>query len=849
MRIWPSFLAILFVLIGMSCQRPETRPDATISIDLTHPGLGFSPTMYGIFFEDINHAADGGLYAELIQNRDFEYNGAPEDMRWKDDSTIVNPNGWTERYHRPDDLHAWTLLQEGEASARCSLEKANPINAANPQSLRLEVLSLGEGRAAVANGGYWGIPARKGARYSLSFYARKDSRSSGALNASLENSSGQKYASQTITGLTDKWNRFQATLLCDNDDPQARFVLAAGSTGTIWLDVVSLFPAETWKDRPNGMREDLAQMLADLNPSFLRFPGGCVVEGATLENRIQWKRTIGDIAARPGHWNLWGYRSTDGLGFHEYLQLCEDLNVAPLYVINVGMSCQARGGMVARGRFHEYLQEALDALEYAMGPETTSWGAKRKANGHPEPFSVKYVEIGNENNGPDYREAYRVIQSGIKRKYPEIVTIANYEDMRLSDRDRKRYPGVSVEVSDEHYYASPEFFYDQMNRYDSYDRSDSVKIYVGEFAVTTGKPGNGNLRAALGEAAFMVGLERNADLVRMASYAPTFVNVHDRRWNPDMIVYDNARVYGTPSYYAQRMFSTNRPDRVLSTAVMTAWDTASFRWANLQGGIALGTWTTVAEFKDVHVEKEGLVLFHDDFSAGSAEWTQKQDKWKVANGALRNSNSVTEAMAVAGDSAWTDYSVSLKARKISGSEGFLVSVLVKGENRCLWNLGGWGNSVEVLAQYRNGARVDLGTWQQCSIETGKWYDIRIEVKDHQIRCYLDGEMRRDETLRPMVVPSVYATSGISDAHGEIIVKLVNSLPERRVCAVHLHGAPDIAAVGETLVLTSASPDDENSFDHPERVAPRSSRINGLGSTFTYTCPPNSISILKLRTNR
>ncbi len=273
MRIAPPFVAMLLLLIGLSCHGPETRSDATISIDLTHPGLGFSPTMYGIFFEDINHAGDGGLYAELIQNRDFEYNRVPEDMHWKDDSTIVNPNGWTERYHRPDDLHAWSLIQGGEASARCSLEKANPMNAANPQSLRLEVLSLGEGRAAVANGGYWGIPARKGARYNLSFYARKDSRSSGVLTASLENSSGLKYGSQTINGITDKWSKFQAALLCDNDDPQARFVLAAGSPGTVWLDVVSLFPVETWKDRPNGMREDLAQMLAGLKPSFLAFSG------------------------------------------------------------------------------------------------------------------------------------------------------------------------------------------------------------------------------------------------------------------------------------------------------------------------------------------------------------------------------------------------------------------------------------------------------------------------------------------------------------------------------------------------------------------------------------------------
>jgi alpha-L-arabinofuranosidase len=801
--------------------------------------------MYGVFFEDINHAADGGLYAELIQNRDFEYNRVPEDMRWKDDSTIVNQQGWIERYRKPDELFAWSLVQEGGASARISLERSNPVNAANSQSLRLDVRSLGTGRAGVANGGYWGVPVRKGVQYNLSFFARRDARSEGVVTVSLENANGQQFASQRIGGLTAKWQRFYAALVPRSDDPEARFVLAAGSPGTIWIDVVSLFPADTWKNRSNGMRKDLAQMLDDLHPSFLRFPGGCVVEGATLENRIQWKRTIGDIAVRPGHWDLWGYRTTDGLGFHEYLQLCEDLDVAPLYVINVGMSCQGRGGMVAKGRLNYYLQEALDALEYAMGPVTTKYGAMRQANGHPAPFSIRFVEIGNENNGPDYREAYKFIQSGIKRRYPDITTIADYEDIHLTDGDKKQYPGVSVEMSDEHYYASPEFFYDQSTRYDSYNRADSVKIYVGEFAVTAGNPGLGNLRAALGEAAFMVGLERNADLVHMASYAPTFVNVHDRKWSPDMIVYNNHEVYGTPSYHNLKMFSSNRPERVLPTEVLDRADTASEKWAHLCGGIALGAWTTTAEFKDVRVEKDGKTWFRDDFTTGASRWAQKQDRWTVSGGVIRNSNTVVEAMAIAGDTTWTDYSVSLKARKIQGTDGFIVSVLVNGDNRCLWNIGGWGNSVEVLAQVRNNMRVDLGTWRQCSVEAGKWYDIRIEVKNRRIRCYLNGEPRRDEPLRPLSAPSIYATAGVRQRGRQIIVKIVNPVPQYRTCKVELKGAPAIRKEGDVVVLTSPSPDDENSFDHPERVAPRSYRLQDVGRTFTYACPPSSISILKL----
>jgi alpha-L-arabinofuranosidase len=842
-------IVALLAACNLSHGQTLKKSDATIVIDAAHPGRALSPDMYGIFFEDINHAGDGGLYAELIQNRDFEYNRAPEGMRWIDDSTVVNPNGWKERYRRPDDLHAWSLIQAGEAAASMSLETRQPLNATNAQSMRFEVVRLERGRAAVANEGYWGVPVMKGGTYRLSFYARKDDRSAGTLTATLEGSSGQAYASCEITGLSGAWGRFDATLTCGVDDPHARLVLAAGSVGTIWLDVVSLFPQETWKNRPNGLRVDLARMLADMRPSFLRFPGGCVVEGATLENRIQWKRTIGGVETRPGHWNLWGYRATDGIGFHEFLQLCEDLDAEAMYVVNVGMSCQGRGGMVAaREQLGDYLQETLDALEYAMGPVTSRWGAVRQANGHPEPFEIKYVEIGNENSGPDYHEAYKAIQSGIKRRYPGIVTIAN-EHLRLTDEDWKRFPGVGLEMVDEHFYQSPAFFYDQSTRYDAYDRPDGAAIYVGEFAVTQGEPGTGNLRAALGEAAFMVGMERNADIVKMASYAPTFVNVHDRRWNPNMIVYDTHRVYGTPSYHAITMFSLNRPDRVVPTAVDVPVDSAVDRWRHLRGGIALSAWNTMAEYRDVRVEKDGAGLFRDGFSGGATTWTQKQDRWEVRDGAFRNAKAVMEAVATAGDSAWTDYTLTLKARKISGDEGFIVYLLRNGGNQVLWNIGGWGNSVDVLMQDRDAARVDLGKRRDFSVVAGRWYDIRIDVKAGRVRCFLDGELKHDEQLRGLLTPSMYATAGVREERGEVILKIVNPFAEPKSCRVELKSAAGVQSEGESLVLTSESPGDENSFEQPEKVAPRTTVLRNLGTTFDYVCSPNSLSIVTLKLKR
>jgi alpha-L-arabinofuranosidase len=314
-------------------------------------------------------------------------------------------------------------------------------------------------------------------------------------------------------------------------------------------------------------------------------------------------------------------------------------------------------------------------------------------------------------------------------------------------------------------------------------------------------------------------------------------------------VYNSAQVYGTPSYHAVRMFSLNRPGRVLPATVVLAADSAGDRWAHLRGGIALGTWKTRAEFKDVRVEKDGQTLFQDDFSSGASRWTQQADAWVAINGALRNSNTVTEAIARAGDSTWAEYSLSMKARKISGEQGFIISVLVDGDDRCLWNIGGWENSVEYVTQYRSGTRADLGTWRQCSVETGRWYDIRIDVKGHRVRCYLDGELRRDEELRQFSAPSICASAGIRDDRGEVIAKIVNPFPGPKSCRIELKASPEIRPEGEAVVLTSASPDDENSFEQPEKVAPRATALRDLGTTFDYVCPPNSLSILTLRMKR
>jgi alpha-L-arabinofuranosidase len=819
-------------------------PDAVIKIDLKNPITNLSPAMYGIFFEDINHAADGGLYAEMIQNRDFEYNRVPERMHWINDSTIVNAKGWKEIYRKPAELFSWSLILKGPAEAKMSLEKDMPFNISNPQYLKFNITKLNNGSAAISNNGFWGISVVKNENYSLSFYAKKSFDYNGKLKITLEGVNGEVYATTMVDGLTAVWKQFKTKLTSNANDPHAHFVIYAQSTGALWFDMVSLFPEKTFNNRPNGMRNDLAQMLADLKPSFLRFPGGCVVEGATIENRIQWKKTIGNLTNRQGHWNLWGYHTTDGLGFHEYLQLCEDLHVDPMYVINVGMSCQSRESIsVSKDSIKVFLRETLDALEYAMGPVNTKWGGLRSINGHPAPFKIKYVEIGNENSGSFYQMAYKIIQPAIKSRYPDIITIAD-EVVPLTPEDIKA--GIRVEMVDEHYYQSPAFFYNQSVRYDKYNRSNPWKVYIGEFAVTTGKPGNGNMRAALGEAAFMTGMERNSDIVKMASYAPTFVNVNDRKWNPDMIIFNSSQVYGTPSYHAIKLFSTNRPDNVLSTVVTLKKDASFNPFANLKGKVALSTWNTEVEYKDVKIEKDGKILLTDDFSNGVQNWNIKQDKWEIKDGAFKNNQTVTEAIAIAGDSTWTDYTFTVKARKIKGDEGFIIYTLMNGGNKCIWNIGGWNNTVNVLQQDRDESRVNLGSITPINIETGKWYELKMEIKGQNVKCYLDGKLCHDEKLREQFYPSIYSTAGIQVSTGIVIVKIVNPFETKRQCNIVLDGAAKFDSKGEAIVLSADKADDENSFTNPSKISPKQKAININGSSFNYECPPNSVTVLRLK---
>lgn len=475
-------------------------------------------------------AGDGGIYGELIRNRSFE-----------DASTPAQ----------------WTLVTNAIATGAWSIDTSMPLSSSNTQSLKL-TMTGGIGSIGVANNGYYGIPVTHGATYNLGFYARAATGFSGEITVSLESSNGATtYAQNVVGGLTTSWQHFALALVPSATDPAARLVLRISKNGSVYLDFVSLFPAQTFNNRTNGLRPDLANMLVNLKPSFMRFPGGSWVDGTSLADAYHWKLTIGDPANRTPRNNVWGYMVDNGLGYHEYLQMCEDIGAAPLLCVNCGM---AGSEAVPTNKLGPWVQEALDAIEYANGYTNTYWGAQRAANGHPAPFNLQYIEIGNENRGSAYNSNYAVFYDAIKSNYPAMHIIA--------DSFGTIPTSAPVEMLDEHYYNSASWFAQNSTKYDSYSRS-GPKIFVGEYAVayTIGPGFAATLNNALGEAAWMTGLERNADIVEMACYAPLFANWNNQDWSPDLIYFNGTQVYGTPSYYVQQMFSLNRGNVVLPTTI------------------------------------------------------------------------------------------------------------------------------------------------------------------------------------------------------------------------------------------------------------------------------------------
>ena len=553
MNIEKLFTAIIITLVTSwpTCLNAQSKADIIVSVN--KPIAPVQPTMWGIFFEDINFGADGGIYAEMIKNRSFEFS--------------IPLMGWRVRQSK---------FNEGSVLV-LNRQKENP---ANPRFLRITKNNAND-ELSLTNEGFRGMGIKKGLRYDFSVECRQPTPGL-KLHLELLNSSGKVIGSTVFSPSAsgNEWKKEAVSFNATDTAWEGKFNIRFEGSGVIDLDMISLFPSDTWKNRPGGMRADMIQLLADMKPGFIRFPGGCIVEGRDLAGRYQWKRTIGPIAERHLIINRWNtefahrptpdYFQTFGLGFFEYFQLAEDIGAEPMPIINSGMACQFNTAeVVPLNELAPYVQDALDLIEFANGDVNTEWGKVRASMGHPAPFNLKILGIGNENWGPQYIERLKVFSKAIKEKYPNIKLV----NSAGTDPDGERFDylngelrKMNADIIDEHYYRRPEWFLSNAARYDNYPKN-GPKIFAGEYAAQSDKTvsihNRNNMTTAIAEAAFMTGLERNAGVVNMTSYAPLFAHAEGWQWTPDLIWVNNLESYGTPNYYVQKLYSTNKGTDVI----------------------------------------------------------------------------------------------------------------------------------------------------------------------------------------------------------------------------------------------------------------------------------------------
>ncbi|MFN8257084.1 MAG: alpha-L-arabinofuranosidase C-terminal domain-containing protein [Bacteroidales bacterium] len=570
-----------------------------------------SPDLFGLFFEDINYSADGGLYAELVQNRSFEYNPS-EQKEW-------NPYSY------------WEYVTPGFSIGAISIETSSPIHSNNPHYLVLniehvghEAKFIGDAGVGIKNSGFDGIVVKAGDKYNFSMFARQLSKDPISFKVILQNTKGETLAESTFTSSSTNWKKYTASLISSASFDTASLLVLATSKGKIAMDMISLFPEKTFMNRSNGFRADLARILADMKPRFIRFPGGCLAHGDGLGNMYRWKNTIGPIEERKEQRNIWGYHQTTGLGYYEYFQFCEDIGAKALPVLPAGVSCQNSGGTWPIGgtgqkalpmdNMKDYCQEVLDLVEWANGPATSTWGAKRAAAGHPAPFNLEYIGIGNEDKiTPEFEERFKMIYNVLKALYPEIKVIGTAGPFHSGEDFEKGWKlanALKVPIVDEHYYTSPEWFIGNQHRYDKYPR-DKGQVYLGEYASWGNK-----LRNSISEAAYMTSLERNGDVVHMASYAPLLAKKNFTQWKTDMIFFDNVNICLTPNYYVQKMFSANQGDlyfnKVISKDEKDTTLAASCVQDSKTGDIILKMVNFSNEAKKMNVNLSGFYKFIPD---------------------------------------------------------------------------------------------------------------------------------------------------------------------------------------------------------------------------------------------
>ena len=815
--------------------------------------------LYGLFFEDINRAGDGGIYPEMIRNRSFEDSLIPGGCTTDPDQMVyINRGGWPGCFNHGEGMDEWAAKVPYtpvpgwySENASMTVDTDETLNSKREASLLVNFTEGGR----IFNIGYAGMNVEDGASYDLVMFlkTKKDVR----LTITLESPAGEVFAEGTVqTGDSGEWSRADLRLTSKGTCCNAWAVITSSASAEILFGYTSLLPEDTYKG--HGLRKDIVEALMATHPKFLRYPGGCIVEGMSIETAMRFSNTIGDPWERPSHNLMWHYRTTNGFGYHEFLQLCEDTGMAPLYVCNVGMSCQARvSELFDEETVDEFLEEALGALEYALGPADSKYGAMRAAAGHPEPFSMKYFEIGNENHGPEYNERYEKFYKALKAKYPDVIYISN---------THTEDAGLPTEMADEHYYNAPEFFMENDNRFDSYDRS-GPDIFLGEYAVNGGNT-IASMECALAESVFLAGVERNQDIVKLTAYAPLLQNSDYTAWRPNLVVFNNHEVYGIPSYHAISLMAANRGKEVIETEVtsprvppvyfgvpgiMSAGPGVQFRNARVNG-------KPVAVSQMVYggcEEKDGT------FTLVSADnphpMTGKNPVWNETFEKFMKSG-FFPGMTAGEDNCWAVF---------EGEDleeyTFEIEFCCRPEDQVtlsIWNYhpdtdAGCNEPKDVrwnLRSVRNQIwRIEngKGTMQapsymqrgeipavELDIDYSGFNTYRIEARHEGYDCFLNGKLVQSK--RHTLHDTLYTVA--TQDEEKVILKLikVGETADVRItldCEVE----PDY-----TVQTLSAPLDAVNSFENMENVSVKTRECSGASSDFVFRAEENSVNVLTFK---
>lgn len=859
--------------------------DYTLDINADKEIHDISELLFGIFFEDINFAADGGLYAEKVVNRSFEFGDCAKD----------------------DQFYGWRTVGPIEKNIIIN-DRVNSLNENNRNYLIL--INNSDTNCGVENVGFLdGMSIVKDAEYNFSVYAKAIDGYSGKITVRLC-AGGKVTGSAVIEQITDEWSKYQLNIKSNTTADRDVTLQVLIDSGSVALDMVSLFPEDTFMGRKNGMRKDLATMLQELKPKFLRFPGGCIIEGYDENTAYDWKDSIGvdsngnplwfnggygDVAARKQGTNLWTNLSitddpypsfmTYGLGFFEYFQLAEDIGAVGVPVINCGLFCQMRGqGPVDMNtkEFERYIQDMLDLVEFCRGDETTKWGAVRASLGHPKPFELKYICIGNENEGQVYFERYEAFLNAFnaaKNASPELYEgieliyssgafdathsenyIKSYEFAKnWLDNNTDKSINDFAGATDQHYYNQPEWFLRNTDYYDenNYVRNaknmtdtiygGGINVFLGEYAAKSN-----TLRAALAEAAYMTGLERNGDIVKMAAYAPLFGNLTATHWSPDLIWFNNHLCTGSISYYMQKIFSVNQGTALLDSTL----DGALIEQENLKGRVGLGTWYTSAQFDNIKVtdNSTGKVLGEDSFDIDTFwwDWEKATDgEFKIVDGKLiqrttEMAYSNNGSVAYFGESDWENYTYTLEATKLEGSEGFLIPFAVGDkDNNFFWNIGGWDNTISTLQLVENGIKTDkiAGTTKPFTVETGKTYNLKITVNGRNVKCYIDDVLFVDYTSGSDSEAETYHVVS-TDESGDVIIKLVNTTGQNKSVAINVDGY-NVSDKAVIYQVKGQSLEDDNILGEKEDCIMEQFELRGFKNSFNYSIPKYSVTVIRL----